>query len=74
MFFSSKGQGGLVCFSPWHHKESDMTEQLNNSKMFFWNSLAFCMIQRMLAIVVLYLSERNCRLGSKDSGLSPVAP
>ena len=23
------GQGGLVCFSPWGHKESDMTEQLN---------------------------------------------
>ena len=20
------GQGGLVCFSPWGHKESDMTE------------------------------------------------
>ena len=23
------GQGSLVCFSPWGHKESDMTEQLN---------------------------------------------
>ena len=23
------GQGGLVCYSPWGHKESDMTEQLN---------------------------------------------
>ena len=23
------GQGGLVCCSPWGHKESDMTEQLN---------------------------------------------
>ena len=23
------GQGGLVCCSPWVHKESDMTEQLN---------------------------------------------
>ena len=23
------GQGGLACFSPWGHKESDMTEQLN---------------------------------------------
>ena len=26
----SKGQGGLVCCSPWVFKESDMTEQLNN--------------------------------------------
>ena len=23
------GQGSLVCRSPWGHKESDMTEQLN---------------------------------------------
>ena len=23
------GQGGLACFSPWGHKESDMTERLN---------------------------------------------
>ena len=28
----SEGQGGLVCSSPWAHKESDMTEQLNNNK------------------------------------------
>ena len=26
----SEGQGSLVCCSPWHHKESDMTEWLNN--------------------------------------------
>ena len=25
-----EGQGGLVCCSPWSHKETDMTEQLNN--------------------------------------------
>ena len=24
------GQGGLVCCSPWGHKESDMTQRLNN--------------------------------------------
>ena len=23
------GQGGLVCCSPWSHKESDTTKQLN---------------------------------------------
>ena len=28
------GQGGLVCCSPWSHKESDTTEQLN------WNELS----------------------------------
>ena len=25
----SGGQGSLECFSPWGHKESDMTERLN---------------------------------------------
>ena len=25
------GQGGLVCCSPWSHKESDTTERLNNN-------------------------------------------
>ena len=25
------GQGSLVCCSPWGHKESDMTERLNNN-------------------------------------------
>ena len=26
------GQGGLVCCSPWGHKESDTTERLNNKQ------------------------------------------
>ena len=25
-----EGQGSLVCYSPWGHKESDMTERLNS--------------------------------------------
>ena len=25
------GQGGLACWDSWGHKESDMTERLNNS-------------------------------------------
>ena len=28
-----EGQGSLVCCSPWGHKESDTTEQLNNNSM-----------------------------------------
>ena len=27
------GQGSLVCCSPWGHKESDMTEPLDNNRM-----------------------------------------
>ena len=26
-----EGQGGLVCCSPWGHRESDTTKQLNNN-------------------------------------------
>ena len=29
----SDGQGSLACCSPWGHKESDMTELLNNKNM-----------------------------------------
>ena len=29
----SHGQRSLVGYSPWGHKESDMTEQLNNNKV-----------------------------------------
>ena len=28
---NGEGQGSLVCFSPWSHKESDRTERLNNN-------------------------------------------
>ena len=27
-----EGQGGLACYSPWSHKESDVTVWLNNNK------------------------------------------
>ena len=27
-----EGQGSLACYSPWDHKESDMTERLNSTK------------------------------------------
>ena len=29
---NSEGQGSLACCNPWGHKESDMTEQLNDKK------------------------------------------
>ena len=29
-----EGQGSLACCSPWCHKEEDMTERLNNKKIF----------------------------------------
>ena len=35
----SEGQEGLVYCSPWGHKESDMTERLNNSKIIIFQIL-----------------------------------
>ena len=28
-----EGQGSLACFSPWGHKESEVTQQLNNNNL-----------------------------------------
>ena len=36
----SKGQGSLVCCSPWGRKESDRTEQLNNNNNLFLRLLS----------------------------------
>ena len=30
----NEAQESLACCSPWGHKESDMTEQLSNNKMY----------------------------------------
>ena len=36
------GQGNLVCCSPWDHKESDMTERLNNNSSLYAPVLTLC--------------------------------
>ena len=37
---NSRGQGSLVCYSPWGRKQSDMTQQMNsNNKQLFYNIL-----------------------------------
>ena len=30
---NGEGQGGLVCRSPWGHKQSDTTQRLNSTEM-----------------------------------------
>ena len=32
------GEGGLACYSPWGHKELDMTERLNWTELNWWKS------------------------------------
>ena len=34
-----EGQGNLTCCSPWGHKESDTTEQLNNNSPLIFSQL-----------------------------------
>ena len=39
------GQGGLACCTPWSHKESDMTERLNNDICFlYYQILKICFL------------------------------
>ena len=37
-------QGGLECYSPWHHKESDTTWQLNNNILNQWKEVHFLFV------------------------------
>ena len=38
-----EGQGGLVCCSPWGHKEADTTGQLNNNNVLYWQKVRKCL-------------------------------
>ena len=38
----SDGQGGLACYSSWGRKESDTTEQLNQTEHFFKKNNTTC--------------------------------
>ena len=70
-----EGEGSLVCCSPWSHKESDVTEWLNN------NNLQCCVGFRCIAVWFRYIyiyifpggsngKESACNAG--DLGLIPV--
>ena len=37
----SKGQGSLMCCSPWGHKELDMTQRLRHSLFTTWSKRLF---------------------------------
>ena len=39
---NSEGQGSLECYSPWGHKESDTTEQLNNNNINLHWIISYC--------------------------------
>ena len=45
-----EGRGNLVCYSPWYHKESDKTKQLNNKKILklVWKHKRFWIVKPIL--------------------------
>ena len=45
-----EGQGGLVCYSPWGHKESDRTGRLNN------NTISLKLAGHFFLPILLYLN------------------
>ena len=61
----SDGQGSLACCSPWGHKESDTTEQLN------WAELCFHVTGKA-DIQILFFWVRPGSHHHRDLGLPPV--
>ena len=55
------GHGSLACCSPWDHKESDMTELLNNNSTF---KLTFC-----LTWILQWLLKHSAHI---HAGLLPI--
>ena len=60
----SKGQGSLACCSPWGHKESDMTEQLNKKQptRVVYHSLSYITRCFLNWNFNLFLGKRSCLL------------
>ena len=45
------GQGSLACCSPWDHKESDMTEPLNQTEL-----ISIIIVAQMLSCAQLFVT------------------
>ena len=43
----SEGKGGLMCCSPWSHRESEMTQQTQEQA---WDLLIFCLSKQLTSI------------------------
>ena len=63
-----KGQGSLVCCSPWGCRESDMTQQLNNNKKFNYSE------KRLGHCSGKFLQISKCHLSITQSRNSEAKP
>ena len=52
-----EGQGSLACCSPWSHKESDTTEQLNNNSNILFTETSIDVLCLFLNLVVSFVFE-----------------
>ena len=74
-----EGQGSLACCSPWGHKESDKTEQLNNNR-YLWVGQQRKNDRRASATVSDAASEvetiylKSPKLGEEGSGEGVTYP
>ena len=63
---STEGQRSLVCYSPWSHKESDMTERPNNNKCLvqalIWRERSIMVQgnQETLKVSIQFETEQTC--------------
>ena len=53
---AGEGQGCLACCSPWSHKESDMTYQLNNNNL---QSIYLFSLDNLLPLPVALAYEKT---------------
>ena len=53
------GQGGLVCYDSWGHKESDMTEWLNWTELIL-TSVRWKKYQTLHKVLYVILAQRPC--------------
>ena len=48
-----EGQGSLVCYSPWGHKGSNMTQQLNNKTVCKADNIVVISTEFLILITIL---------------------
>ena len=68
-----EGQGSLACCSPLGHKESDMTQQLNNNKQQFWRKDCSGEAPREDVLWALHRAGSGAQCAGGSGPLSPPA-
>ena len=65
-----EGHRHLTCYSPWGHKESDMTQQLNNNLIGIIETQLFSQTGQIAALYLDLLGYSACNRGTVDNQLN----